>query len=201
MSLCLGLDFGTSNSVATLWQDGQVRPVPFPNGAVQRTLFFVPDDTSTILLGNAAADAYFGHRIPGRMVQSVKSHLASSLDALSLGGFRVTIEALLALFLRFMREGAARAAGVPVDELDHVVLGRPVRFHGDPAGDSRAERRLAAAARMAGFTSIAFQFEPVAAALDHERTVRAEELVLVGDRKSTRLNSSHSSVSRMPSSA
>jgi molecular chaperone DnaK (HSP70) len=44
---CLGLDFGTSNSVAAVWLDGRVQPVIFEDGsAVQRTLFFLPDDDS-----------------------------------------------------------------------------------------------------------------------------------------------------------
>lgn len=182
--LCLGLDFGTSNSVATLWMDGELRPVD----PLQRSLFFIPDETfdgnapgTRVLLGNDAATAYFQHRVSGRLIQSIKSHLASNVDELSIAGSRVGIEALLGRFLSFLRERAAAVAGVPVERLDRVVLGRPVRFHLDPAADARAERRLLRAAALAGFDAVAFQLEPVAAALDYELVTTAEELVLVGD--------------------
>jgi len=47
--------------------------------------------------------------------------------------------------------------------------------------DAKAQRQLEAAARAAGFTEIAFQFEPIAAALDYEQSVKAEEIALVAD--------------------
>jgi Fic family protein len=63
-----------------------------------------------------------------------------------------------------------------------VVLGRPVFFVDDDAeADAAGERQLEAAARAAGFERIAFQFEPIAAALDYEQSVNAEEIALVAD--------------------
>ena len=40
---------------------------------------------------------------------------------------------------------------------------------------------MAEAARIAGFKEVAFQFEPIAAALDYERTCKRETLVMVAD--------------------
>jgi hypothetical chaperone protein len=63
-----------------------------------------------------------------------------------------------------------------------VVLGRPVFFVDDDAeADAAAERQLETAARAAGFERIAFQFEPIAAALDYEQSVNTEEIALVAD--------------------
>jgi hypothetical chaperone protein len=62
------------------------------------------------------------------------------------------------------------------------VLGRPAFFVDDnPEADALAQRQLEAAARVAGFETIAFQFEPIAAALDYEQSVRTEEIALVAD--------------------
>jgi hypothetical chaperone protein len=62
------------------------------------------------------------------------------------------------------------------------VLGRPVYFVDDePDRDAAAQAALERAARQVGFTDVAFQFEPIAAALDHERGVAGEQLVLVAD--------------------
>jgi len=62
------------------------------------------------------------------------------------------------------------------------VLGRPVYFvDDDPERDAAAEAALRRAAASAGFREIEFQYEPIAAAFDHERSVAGDETVLVAD--------------------
>ena len=57
-----------------------------------------------------------------------------------------------------------------------------MRFVDDDAiADRQAQNTLAACARAAGFDSIEFQLEPIAAAFDYERTVTSEEAVLIID--------------------
>src|SRR5262249_35129748 len=51
----------------------------------------------------------------------------------------------------------------------------------DPKADMRAQRQLESAAAGAGFRDIAFQFEPIAAALHYEAGVEREEIALVAD--------------------
>jgi hypothetical chaperone protein len=51
----------------------------------------------------------------------------------------------------------------------------------DQAADDTAQADLEAAARGVGFDHIEFQYEPIAAALEYERGVAAEELVLIVD--------------------
>jgi hypothetical chaperone protein len=52
---------------------------------------------------------------------------------------------------------------------------------GDPQADADAQAQLEKAARAQGFKHIAFQFEPIAAALDYEQRVTREELALIVD--------------------
>jgi len=67
-------------------------------------------------------------------------------------------------------------------ELTRVVMGRPVQFVDDDAeADRMAQGQLEAAVRAQGFEEIAFQFEPIAAALDYERQVSGEKLALIVD--------------------
>ena len=62
------------------------------------------------------------------------------------------------------------------------MLGRPVYFvDDDPARDAQAQTALEAAARQVGFDEVHFQYEPIAAAFDYERSVSAEQIVLVAD--------------------
>ena len=61
-------------------------------------------------------------------------------------------------------------------------MGRPVQFiEGDADADANAQSDLEGAARAAGFKTIEFQYEPIAAALEYEAGVRAEETVLIVD--------------------
>ena len=86
---------------------------------------------------------------------------------------------IIAAFLQFLRTAAGESLGAPPTS---VVLGRPAFFvDDDPEADAAAQRQLEAAARAAGFERIAFQFEPIAAALDYEQSVNAEEIALVAD--------------------
>jgi hypothetical chaperone protein len=54
-------------------------------------------------------------------------------------------------------------------------------FDGDPAADQRAEDVLRGIAHEIGFKDVLFQYEPIAAALDYEQHIEAEELALIAD--------------------
>jgi len=62
------------------------------------------------------------------------------------------------------------------------VAGRPVRFVGaeKPEDNSFAEARLREAFEAAGYQSMEFELEPVAAAQHYESTLDHEELILIG---------------------
>ena len=63
------------------------------------------------------------------------------------------------------------------------MVGRPVHFVGadTEADDSYAESRLKAAFQLAGYESVEFELEPVAAAHYYESTLHHDELILIGD--------------------
>ena len=131
--------------------------------------------------GRAAVAAYVDG-LDGRLMRSMKSILGSSLidQTTDVGGGRgVKYLDIVAGYLRHLKRCAERQVGAPVE---HAVLGRPVFFvDDDPQRDAQAQAALEAAARQVGFTELHFQYEPIAAALDHERHVAAEEVVLVAD--------------------
>jgi hypothetical chaperone protein len=117
----------------------------------------------------------------GRFMRALKSILGTSLmkDTTQVGRERLRFEAIIGRFLRYLRGRLEAEHGAAPEQ---VVLGRPVRFvDEDDAADQQAQAQLEAAARMEGFRHIEFQFEPVAAALSHERALNAEQLVLVVD--------------------
>ena len=63
------------------------------------------------------------------------------------------------------------------------MVGRPVRFVGADKDDdsSFAEERLRRPSRLAGYESVEFELEPVAAAHYYESTLDHDELILIGD--------------------
>lgn len=94
-------------------------------------------------------------------------------------GQLVSYQDIIAIFLKHMAEQAQQhMGGMP----ERVVLGRPVHFvDGNPERDAQAQASLEAAAHTAGFQEVAFQLEPIAAALDYEQRLSEEACILVVD--------------------
>jgi hypothetical chaperone protein len=183
------IDFGTSNSAVALPRSGGgVRLVELePGFATMPTAVFYRADTpahereAERLYGRDAIAAYVDG-LDGRLMRSMKSILGSALldQSTDLGAGRsVRYRDVVSGYLRRLKASAEAELG---DAVDRVVLGRPVFFvDGEPARDAAAQRALEAAAREVGFAEVHFQFEPIAAALDHESRVEREGLVLVAD--------------------
>ncbi len=181
MTLACGIDFGTSNSSVGVCDAAGPRLLPIQGGAtsVPTALFFSFDDNSTTF-GHEALERYFAHE-QGRYLRAIKSVLGTELfdQTTPAKRKRYSFGEIIAAFLRFLRNAAGDSLGAPPTS---VVLGRPAFFvDDDQAADAAAQRQLEAAARTAGFERIAFQFEPIAAALDYEQSVTAEEIALVAD--------------------
>jgi len=181
MARAWGIDFGTSNSSIGVCEAGEPHLLPIQRGAtsVPTALFFSFDDNSTTF-GHEAIERYFA-REPGRYLRAIKSVLGTKLfeETTQVKLKRYAFGEIIATFLQFLRTAAGGSRGAAPTS---VVLGRPAFFvDDDREADAAAERQLEAAARAAGFERIAFQFEPIAAALDYEQSVNAEEIALVAD--------------------
>jgi hypothetical chaperone protein len=191
----VAIDFGTSNSAVALPRAGAdgldrggVRLVELePGHPTMPTAVFYRADTppsqleAERLYGRAAVAAYV-EGIEGRLMRSMKSILGSSLldQGTDIGAGRsVRYREVVTGYLRRLKTLAEAEAG---QALSRVVLGRPVFFvDGEPERDAQAQAALEAAARAVGFSEVQFQFEPIAAALDHESHIAHEQLVLVAD--------------------
>lgn len=183
MAAC-GLDFGTSNTtlgVAGPGGEGRAAAlVPLEGEAVTIPSAIFYDHTGARRIGRAAIAAYVDGA-HGRLMRALKSVLGGPLidEATLVGRERVKFRTVIAHYLGAVRRRAEEASGRP---LTHVVHGRPVHFvDGDPAGDRRAEDTLAEIARSIGFSEVSFQYEPIAASLDYEQAIDAEQLALIAD--------------------
>ncbi len=131
--------------------------------------------------GPEGIERYLAAESKGRLIQSLKSFLSSqSLKSTEIFGRPRTLEELIARILRDLREKAERQFGHPIRS---AVAGRPVNFVGatDEGQNAYAEGRLREAFGMAGFESVQFEFEPIAAAHYYESTLDHDELIVIGD--------------------
>jgi hypothetical chaperone protein len=207
--LVLGIDFGTSNSAAALiGPDGQLQVIPLDGARAEMpTALFFSSETHTVLYGSEAMQAYL-NGAEGRLLRSLKSLLGSRLmdEYTAVGDKSIRFFDIVVLFFKELKRRCEAHVGQP---LTHAMLGRPVHFVDDDLErDALAQETLGKAALEAGFTHIAYQLEPIAAALDYEQRVDQETITLVVDigggtsdftvirLKPTRSNSSDQSVNR-----
>jgi hypothetical chaperone protein len=186
------IDFGTSNSaIAIPAAAGAMRLVELEPGytTMPTAVFYFVDHPRTgpefdgppRAFGRAAVAAYVDG-LDGRLMRSMKSILGSNLidQTTDVGGGRgAKYLDIVAGYLKHLKGRAEAQAGAPIRR---AVLGRPVFFVDDDAArDAQAQAALEAAARQVGFDDLQFQYEPIAAAFDYERSVDREQVVLVAD--------------------
>ncbi len=181
MANACGIDFGTSNSTVGWSRPGQSALLQLEDGKVTLpSVVFFNAEEDAVYFGRAALANYLaGHE--GRLMRSLKSLLGTSLmdGQTEVDGRALPFRTLLAQFMGELKRRAEQAAGRPFTS---AVLGRPVHFIDDnAAADRLAETTLGDIARAVGFTDIAFQYEPIAAAFDYESQIAREELVLIAD--------------------
>jgi hypothetical chaperone protein len=139
------------------------------------------EDEVAVFVGQAAIDAYLEMPEDGFYVRSPKSFLgANGLRPEQIALFE-DIVTLMMLHVKDITDKYLSSQGQP--EATHAVIGRPVNFQsiGGEKSNQQAESILTLAAKRAGFTEVAFLFEPVAAGMDFEASLTKDSTVLVVD--------------------
>ena len=190
--ISIGIDFGTTNSsIARTLPGGQVELVSFLTATAAtesfRSILYLEQHKQVgrsqvkSFTGPAGIEHYLAAENKGRLIQSLKSYLSSrSLTGTEVFGRRYTVEDLISRILTDLRQSAERQFGEPIR---HATVGRPVRFVGadNTDDDAFATGRLREAFLHAGFESVDFEMEPIAAAYAYESTLDHDELIMIGD--------------------
>jgi len=130
-----------------------------------------------LFVGQDAFEQYLAWPSEGYFVKSPKSFLGAS-------GLRPESIAFFEDIVTAMMQGIKQRAEVALgDCINHTVIGRPVNFQGLNAEKSNKQAIdiLTIAAKRAGFKSVEFLFEPIAAGLNFEERLTENKTVLVVD--------------------
>jgi hypothetical chaperone protein len=117
--------------------------------------------------------------MPGRLLQFLKTALRTeNYDGTVIFDRFYSVADIITVYLKSLKQRAETIIG---EEIDGVTLGRPVKFSLNPEKDKRSQDTLAEAAHAAGFAKVAFELEPVAAALYYEMSINKPQNVLIFD--------------------
>lgn len=168
MSYCLGIDLGTTNTVASVYRRGQLETIPVEGRSLLPSAVSLRPD-GTWLVGQAAkARAYIE---PDATVVSSKRDIGVSGIRYGLPGRAVTPVDVAALILAKVKEAAQEALG----ETDEAVITVPAYF------DEAQRQATKAAGEAAGFRVRRILPEPTAAAIAYGVDKGRDQTLLVYD--------------------
>lgn len=146
------------------------------NKAMEQDIEAALYSDSETVCGTEAIKRHLMDPWDGYFIRSPKSFLGGDLNNETRERFAEIVTRLLA----HMKLIAEKRAGFPIES---AVLGRPVNFHGTRGekGNAQALGILRQGASAAGFEHVEFLYEPIAAALEFERHLTEDEVVLVLD--------------------
>lgn len=153
MSIIIGIDLGTTNSLASAWIDGQAVLIPNALGQHLTPSCVSIDEDGAVLVGQAAKERLQSH--PNRSAALFKRVMGTQQTVL-MAGKPYRAEELSALVLKSLKADAEAFLGQPVTE---AVITVPAYF-------SDAQRKATrVAGQLAGLTVERLVNEPTAAAL------------------------------------
>lgn len=180
----LGLDFGTTNSVAAIARGGvsSLVPLQVPGGedpVFRSALCFWEDERHVAVeAGPWAVAEYLEYPEGSRFIQSFKTVAASShFVHASIFDRRYRFEDLGRLFVEKMLQ---RAGGSLERGRSRVIVGRPVVYAGHRPDESLARERYDAVFAALG-TEIHYVYEPLGAAFSFASEIREAATILVAD--------------------
>lgn len=133
----IGIDLGTTNSLAAVWKDGGPTLIPNALGHfLTPSVVFVEDD-DTVWAGAVAKEKRLLH--PDRGAASFKRHMGTE-KVFPVGNRRFTPQELSSLILKQLKQDAEAFLGEPVEE---AVISVPAYFNDEQRYATREAGLLA----------------------------------------------------------
>lgn len=165
----IGIDLGTTNSLASVWKDGKCTLIPNSFNEYMTPSVVGFDDNKNMLVGKIAKERLISH--PHKTAASFKCFMGSS-KKIMLDGREFTAAELSSFILRQLKEDAESFLGESVEE---AVISVPAYF------DDNGRSATKLAGEMAGFKVERIVNEPSAAALAYRANHESDDTYLVFD--------------------
>ncbi|HEX8192581.1 MAG TPA: Hsp70 family protein [Allosphingosinicella sp.] len=180
----IGLDFGTTNSVAAIASGGESRLVPLcgpvsADPVFRSALCFWEEEARVAVeAGPWAVAEYLEYPEGSRFIQSFKTVAASpSFEHATIFDRRYAFEDLGRVFVEKI---TARSEGLLDGKAARVVVGRPVEYAGHLPDEALARRRYDAFFSRLG-AQVHYVYEPMGAAFSFAAGLSDAAIVLVAD--------------------
>lgn len=167
MSKIIGIDLGTTNSLAAVWQDGESRLIPNAFGEYLTPSVVSFGEDGTVYVGKTAKERLASH--PDETASVFKRFMGTSRQY-KLGEKSYRPEELSAFVLRKLKEDAERYLGEPVEE---AIISVPAYFN------DMARNATKRAGMLAGLKVERIINEPSAAALACQSFNQEEDATLL----------------------
>ena len=169
MSHSIGIDLGTTNSVACVWRRGQLEIIPVDGRPMMPSAISIRPD-GTVLVGVAAKKRAMME--PEQSVTSVKRVIGDGKTTWKIMGKTYTPIDISALVLRRLKEAASEYLG---EEIREAIITVPAYFNNNQKNDTKL------ATEAAGLEVIQLLPEPTAAAVSYGLDKGKDQTILVYD--------------------
>lgn len=167
MSKIIGIDLGTTNSLAAVWQDGKSNLIPNAFGEYLTPSVVSVDEDGTVYVGKTAKERLASHP---RETASVFKRFMGTARKYRLGKNTYLPEELSAFVLKKLKEDAERYLGEPVEE---AIISVPAYFN------DMARNATKRAGIIAGLKVERIINEPSAAALACQNMNQEEDATIL----------------------
>ncbi|MCH5263519.1 MAG: molecular chaperone HscC [Lachnospiraceae bacterium] len=167
MSKIIGIDLGTTNSLAAVWQDGKSVLIPNALGEYLTPSVVSVDARGTVYVGKSAKERLATH--PNETASVFKRFMGTS-KKYQLGKQTFLPEELSALVLKKLKEDAERFLG---EEVEEAIISVPAYFN------DMARNATKRAGLIAGWKVERIINEPSAAALACQNVKQVEEATMM----------------------
>lgn len=165
----IGIDLGTTNSLASVWRNGRCELIPNSFGEFLTPSVVGFDDEGNVIIGKIAKQRLVSH--PDLTAASFKCFMGTKQE-ISLGKKVFTPPELSSFILRQLKEDAELYLGEPVEE---AVISVPAYF------DDNGRSATKLAGELAGLKVERIVNEPSAAALAYKQGTDNEDMFLIFD--------------------
>jgi len=169
MGYPIGIDLGTTNSVASVWRRGTLEAIPIDGRTIMPSVVSIRAD-GTVLIGQTAKARAISE--PANSVVSAKRVIGDGKTTWEILGHTYNPIDISALILRRLRDAATAHIGSQVTE---AVITVPAYFNNNQKRDTKL------AGEAAGFSVLQLLPEPTAAAISYGLDKGKDQTILVYD--------------------